>query len=84
MKIQVTQEHIDNSERHYTECPVAKAIKARFPTDTSVSVGALRILIACPDGTELKYVTPTYVTKFIIDYDIGHSVSPFSFELGPI
>lgn len=81
MKITVTQEHIDQGRENLkthnwipSSCPVAMAVKARFPNAEYVSVG-LRILAI--DNTNF-YISPT-ARKAISKFDDTKQMEPFSF-----
>lgn len=78
MKIVVTQNDIERGTRYRAcACPVALAIKRRTSRECEV---AGRYMIFRSD-INTKYDLPTPVRKFVVDFDTGKPVKPFSFEL---
>lgn len=76
MKIQVTQEDINNGmRRNGNKCPVTLAIK-RATGIALVSSG----LTICVYGRR-ELIPPVAVTEFIEQFDAGNPVSPFEFNL---
>lgn len=83
MKIQVTQDHIDNGTvKDACLCPIALAIRdatgaAHF--DVIVSTHGWSHY----NGNKLlgNYELPVDATNFITKFDLGEPVSPFEFEL---
>jgi len=75
MKIQITQEHIDQGIPGCKEnCPIALAYKEQFPKK-KISIHNGRIFI---DGEE--YGCGHVIQQFIRDFDEGKSISPFHIE----
>lgn len=75
MKIDVTQEDIDNGcPESYFRCPVALAISKIG--EECISVGHVAIFIG---GKVFR--TPSEVKYFISLFDKNEKVKPFSFEL---
>lgn len=83
-RITVTQEDIDiasmSGEHHDTErCPVARAMRRRWPEATVLTYQWFK--------TEREQQTrklrgmPAAATQFIIEFDRGQLVEPFSFEV---
>ena len=81
MKIQVTQQDIDNGLKGLcTHCPVALAFK-RVIQGGSVEVGdAAYIFPYNFDGPTVMITLPEFVHKFIRAFDSGNKVEPFEFE----
>ena len=76
MKIQVTQEDIDNGlPRRIDFCPVALAVRRAFPKNEQVYVGGDRILIG-----GRRYHSPSVVFDFISLFDSQAGGLPFEFE----
>lgn len=87
MKIEITQEDIDQGQRHKPcLCPVALAvIRATGKREVYVHSSVIQILdISRLTGVKLQksYRTSVEVNKFIVDFDYGQPVRPFTFELG--
>ena len=78
MKIEVTQEHIDQGIiNSLVNCPIALAIKSK---GFNCRLDQLYIYIDLKD--KIIYIqTPKFVANFIKDFDDGRPVSPFSFEI---
>lgn len=78
MKINVTQEDIDNGKvRNSCYCPVALAMR-RVTKETWSVTG---IGLFCDSKIGLNKSTPKSVLQFIRAFDIGMPVSPFEFEV---
>lgn len=74
MIITVTQEDIDNGEMCLTEkCPVALAVKR--------AIGRMVRVNACYIVADRNYDTPFSASEFIVAFDAGKLVEPFTFEL---
>lgn len=76
MKIEVTQDDINNGQRSRCRfCPVALAIQRTFP-DQLVTVGNEAAEIG------MCFITfPTNASEFISAFDKGLKVQPFTFEI---
>jgi hypothetical protein len=75
MKIEVTQEDIDNGiQMNCYYCPIARSIQRQ--TDLYVAVRANYAVI----GDDIAYF-PREAEQFIADFDAGEPVHPFSFEI---
>ena len=81
MRIQVTQEDIDQGEKYNARgCPVACVIKrAGFPY---AAVSFAKLIFLEP-GSEVVTIVPMppEVAAFSLAYDSFQAVEPFSFEL---
>ena len=76
-KIYVTEEDIKNGEVYSSDrCPIALAI-TRCINRPGVKVGSLR---AIDDEYQYHLFGPE-ITQWIVNFDRGKSVEPFSFEL---
>lgn len=87
MKIKVTQKDIDQGQRSSTHaCPIALAIRRRFPRAIRVSVMSYRVdvhrtLLTADDRV---YTLPPDAKLFIGMFDSGGGgsvVKPFTFEM---
>lgn len=77
MLIKVTQDHIDQGTRKSAlSCPVALAVmeacKANLAQVTRYGIGV---------GYRRAVHAPASVSSFVLDFDKGHPVVPFEFEL---
>ena len=80
MRIAVTQEHIDRGERKVCNgCPVALALR-NDGYDSRVEYTSMQFRI---EGTKYGCETPRSVQKFILAFDKGRAVAPFSFTTKP-
>lgn len=81
MLIEVTQEHIDAGKRaECGSCPVALAFKEAFP-NRMVRAG-YGVLQAYQWGAYVfKARTPLDVQLFMLEFDEGRPVQPFTFEV---
>lgn len=78
MKINVTQEDIDNGEPSSRKCPVAIAILSAGFDDVRVEALHLRFVL---DRFQYARSTPDIVADFLEEFDSGAAVEPFSFTL---
>lgn len=88
MKVNVTQEDINNGKRQdCQECPIALAIKRACTGSIKVWAKPLRCMIVTESvtfGTVIKrYDTPEAATVFMSDFDKNLSVQPIEFYLEP-
>jgi stringent starvation protein B len=80
MHITVTQDHITRGIRGSgISCPVALAIGERIPQEL-VGVGSLAVELSI-QGTSRHVSLPLNARLAINNYDTGHAIHPFSFEL---
>ncbi len=84
-KIDVTREDIDNgTKRACGLCPVALAAKrvvAPFMRVAAYSTALELVTTERPFRPDTLHRLPATATSFIIDFDRGSPVEPFSFEL---
>jgi hypothetical protein len=74
-RIEVTQDDIDRGVIGDGDCcPIALAMRRRWP---NVSVGTRAVYLSGMRMTEL----PREARHFIVDYDLGEPVYPFSFDV---
>ena len=79
--IHVTQEDIDRAlKRQSARCVVATAIARSIPGATKVAVDlqALRFTV---DGERHVYFTPPGAVGYVVAFDAGDTIHPFSFRL---
>lgn len=82
LKVNVTQEHIDKGERYSTSaCPIAWALRDVLPTDSfGVNVRA-SVAVWFRNGGYYQAGLPRTAQDFVVEFDNGHNMSPFSFGL---
>lgn len=82
MKIQVTQEHIDNGLRNSCfSCPIALAInECNGITGAQVLLHEIRIRKDC-NLYDVNCKTTKQIRDFMMLFDNGRKVEPFEFEL---
>lgn len=81
--INVTIEHIEKGKKHDCgECPIALAIKEVVKDGVEFGVGTGRVTFQQPNSGEYhsEYL-PLVATGFIMGFDRGYPVVPFTFEL---
>ncbi|WP_420431490.1 hypothetical protein [Candidatus Poriferisocius sp.] len=82
MKIEVTQDHIDQGFRKSCRgCPVARAICDAYPGEPIVLVDGADVMVYEEDQTSVLYDLPLEAVLFIKDYDVRNPVEPFTFTL---
>lgn len=81
--IEVTQEDIDAAVKgNSSRCAVATAIARQIGDAGHVIVDVQTIRFSRLDKrARLYYLTPPVVTSYIIDFDAGDPIEPFSFRL---
>ena len=79
MKLQVTQEDIDNSCRDAYYCPIANALNRQFP-GSHASVGCKTFGL----GDKDSYKTTLEMKVFIMEFDYNRPVSPTIFDIGEV
>ena len=78
MRVAVTQDDIDRGEMgHCATCPVARALERA--TGKPWYVGQSWAWLALPPETQIAL--PPEVTAFILAFDHGEKVAPFSFDV---
>lgn len=81
MKIEVTQVDIDSGvRRNSVYCAVATAIGRTIPTATYITVTQQSIRLTLDDARHV-YLTPPRVGEYVIAFDAGDEIKPFSFGL---
>lgn len=82
LKVNVTQEHIDKGVRYHSDiCPIAWALR------DALSVGCCGVVVRASeatwfeDGCRHHAWLPCTAQQFVVEFDNGQDVSPFSFEL---
>lgn len=91
MKVDVTQEDIDYGIPECgSYCPIALAVKRAVPTATSIEVDQGGARVEWKSGEEgtpeerlvvAFYPLPDAASRFVVDFDSGLEVMPFSFEM---
>lgn len=85
IKIEVTQEDIDRGKQgSRCWCPIARAIKRTLywmPGDTMIPDGRVEVSIAQVAIEDGRADLPFEASNFIVAFDRGEPVKPFSFEL---
>ena len=82
MQINVTQEDIDRGiPQCALSCPVARAVRAAFPTALYATATHMFISILNDTNTFQHWNTPESVSEFVKTFDNLQDVQPFSFEL---
>lgn len=81
-RIAVTQEIIDNSTRNQSRhCMVADAMKAAIPDASRIIVDLNTIRLTMKNGHRWAYITPNKVGNYIVAFDAGETIEPFTFVL---
>jgi len=81
MKITVTQEDIEQGRKTEPNgCAVARAF-LRAGVDHFGVMGP-RVMVASPPGHLVSLLLPSVVRNWILDFDAGKFVVPFSFDIG--
>ncbi len=81
MTIHVTQAHIDAGIRSECRlCPIALALQAAISRDVQVMSGSFLVFGGGGYVASL-HALPEEVSVFIINFDEGSPVQPFSFEV---
>lgn len=81
--VEIDQATIDNAiQRTTRHCMIAEAIKRALPEMTGVTVD-LKTTRFTNSVKRLRYIynTPDSVCQFLIDFDQGETLEPFSFKL---
>lgn len=80
ISVKVTQNIIDAAIKcNKNKCMVADAVHKKYPLATHIWVDTSRITFTV-DGLRYYFIPPTSVKNFIMKYDKGESVKPFSFR----
>lgn len=86
VKIEVKQYHIDSgTPKNFSCCPIALAVQEVFPHYV-VEVGEFDLTLEngtgdCDYEKYLEYELPAEACDFVEQFDSGHYVRPFDFEL---
>lgn len=80
-QIDVMQSDIDKADlKASSRCVVATAIARTYPDATRIEVD-LQTIRFTRDGERFVYVTPYAATGYIVAFDAGEDIHPFSFRL---
>ena len=80
--ISVTQEHIDDGKpEECGSCPIALAILATIPGACRVAVydDHANVWVPAGKGRSITLDLPPEAGAFVLDFDAGEPVSPFTF-----
>src|SRR5262245_27636965 len=79
--VAITEKDIEKAHRNNSyKCVVAQAVARTFPDDHHIEVDTQTIRIT--DGQERKaYLTPYAVQGYVVAFDAGDRIEPFSFQL---
>lgn len=79
--IQVTQSDIDGAlKKDSSRCVVATAIARAFPNASHIAVDVQSIRFTV-EGERRVYLTPYAVAGYVVAFDAGDEIHPFSFRL---
>jgi hypothetical protein len=82
IKVDVTQEDIDQAVRSNSrKCAVAVALARTLPDATRISVDVQTVRFTDGRGVRRIYLTPTAPERYLISFDAGDKIEPFSFGL---
>lgn len=83
-KVQVLQNDIDRAIRQdSSHCVVATAVARAFPDAVRISVDTQLIRFThAVTGKRVGYLTPLKVQAYVVAFDAGDPIPPFSFTLG--
>ena len=82
LEINLKQCHIDKGQRaECTRCPGALALLEQVQDIESIDVDDVRVVFFTPMGKRVRVETPVELQKFIIDFDDGKPVQPFTFKI---
>src|SRR5262245_15878707 len=80
-RIQVTEADIAKAKRNDSyNCVVMQAIARTIPTSTSIEVDSQAVRFTVEDQ-RLIFLTPYTVAGYVVAFDAGDPIEPFSFEL---
>lgn len=80
MKAKIIKKDIKHGERNScADCPIALAVKRMLKLDNVLVYSHVRVIDNSLKAT--YYKLPKKATDFILKFDEGHTVKPFTFEL---
>jgi hypothetical protein len=81
INVEVTERDIERAHKNdsYT-CVVAQALARTVPDATRIEVDTQAIRFTC-SGTRYLYLTPYAVQGYVVGFDAGDPIQPFSFQL---
>ena len=81
--VNVTEKDIEQGrKRNCRHCPIALAIRRKFPGDSTVVRVDRKIAFIWPTGgSYFATDLPRAARDFVVDFDSGRVVSPFTFNL---
>lgn len=82
-RIEITQAIIDKAVRENSaHCVVADAVHQQIPGASMVDVDTQLVRFSLKEyGERLMYLTPRTVAEYVINFDAGDNIEPFSFTL---
>jgi hypothetical protein len=81
-RITVTQDIIDTAVRNDSKhCAVADALAATIPDASHIIVDLNTLRFTMKNGKRWAYITPNRVGDYIIAFDAGETIEPFTFVL---
>ena len=84
LRVQVTEADIAKAEQNKSmKCVVAQALRRSIPGATRVDVDVQSIRWTGADGVRYVYLTPYPVQGYVVAFDAGDVIHPFTFTLDP-
>jgi len=81
-KVDVTERDIARAHKDDSyKCVVAQAIARTVPDATRIEVDVQSIRFTTGDGERRIYMTPYVVAGYVVAFDAGDPIEPFSFQL---
>jgi hypothetical protein len=82
IKVKVDQADIDRADRSKSmKCVVMQAIARTIPDAHHIDVDVATIRWTGGDGVRVCYLTPYSVSGYVVAFDAGDEIYPFSFQL---
>jgi hypothetical protein len=82
--VQVTTQDIERAVRkHSGKCAVAIALARVRPGAHHIEVDIQTIRFTDEDGRRWSWQTPWQAAQYVVDFDAGDDIAPFSFRLDP-
>lgn len=82
IRVEVQQRDIDRAVRGVsTHCAVSTAVARAFPDATRIETDSQTIRFTNGEGQRLVYLTPYSVMGYVVAFDAGDPIAPFTFTL---
>lgn len=81
VSVSVTSEDIAHGTHACSNCPIARALARALPGAERIDVPSDRIVVYLRDSWTLVYRSAEPIETFVIRYDTGEPVHPFTFEI---